>query len=94
MYFSGIPFSSPHHDYPAGDLPQIPVITRGMYETLLRRLVRKNCPNVRFAVGIVNGINRSPTNPSKIASVNLRMKDGSSNDTIQEVSLIIGECLC
>ncbi len=59
------------------------IISRALYETLLRKNVRERCKNVRFVPGVVTGINPAKNDRSRIGSVDVKMKD--EGGVVQEV---------
>lgn len=71
-------------------------ISRPLYETLLRRNVRRRCKNVRFVPGVVNGLKPAKNDRSRIGSVEVKMKNenGDAQDvTAIETVLFVGTFL-
>ncbi|KZT31770.1 hypothetical protein SISSUDRAFT_1056272 [Sistotremastrum suecicum HHB10207 ss-3] len=69
-------------------------IGRPTYETLLRKLVRRNCDNVEFATGIVTGFQvagkQGPDSTrQRVRSVTIRSKDGAETT---EPALLLIDC--
>ncbi|KZT32359.1 hypothetical protein SISSUDRAFT_1133201 [Sistotremastrum suecicum HHB10207 ss-3] len=76
-----------------GDLPKHLNVGRPTYETLLRRLVKRDCDNVEFFSGFVTGYQLDGkagpqgTGASRIESVTIRSKDGL--ETIEPAILLV-----
>lgn len=69
-------------------------IGRPTYETLLRKLVRRNCDNVEFVTGVVTGFQLDgklglDSVRQRIRSVTIRSKDGA--ETTEPALLLIGK---
>lgn len=48
-------------------------ISRAAYETVLRKLTKETCPNIKFLNGMVLGVRASSFDKSKIGSVSVRL---------------------
>ena len=72
-----------------GLIPDSVFVSRRVYETVLRRLVRRTCPTIQFVNGSVTGINRSESNPSQIESVSVKLAD--QTEVTFESALFVGE---
>ncbi|KAG8891881.1 hypothetical protein FRC00_012966, partial [Tulasnella sp. 408] len=68
-------------------------ISRAAYETVLRKLTKQACSNIKFLNGMVLGVKASAYDPSKIGSVQVRL-NGSENasQTINVPAALLVDC--
>ncbi|KZS95632.1 hypothetical protein SISNIDRAFT_483856 [Sistotremastrum niveocremeum HHB9708] len=98
LHMSGRHMEAPY-DFYDGKLPNFLSLSRPAYETLLRKLVRKNCDNVEFVIGTVTGMDIDVDGPSqglegagtghRVQSVTIRSKDGVETT---EPALLLIDC--
>lgn len=98
LHMSGKHMEAPY-DFYNGKLPNFLSLSRPAYETLLRKLVRKNCDNVEFVIGTVTGMDVDVDGPSqglegagtghRVQSVTIRSKDGV--ESTEPALLLIGK---
>ena len=79
---------SPWQEY-NGNLPTNVFVSRRTYETVLRRLVRRHCPNIEWVVGSVTGVVPDPHNKSRISSATVKIAD--STEIKLDCELMIGK---
>jgi len=72
-----------------GRVPDSVFVTRRVYETVLRRLVRATCPSIKFVNGSVTGIIPKADNHSQIESVNVKLV--GQTEVKFDTTLFIGE---
>lgn len=66
------------------------LISRALYENLLRKNVRERCKNVRFIPGVVTGLNPAKNDRSRIGSVDVKMKDeGGVVQGVQSIEAVL-----
>ncbi|KAJ7169345.1 hypothetical protein C8R43DRAFT_1060176 [Mycena crocata] len=73
FYLSGVPMGVPFKP-----IPETMYISRGGFETLLRRLVldQESYPNIKFTAGTVTDVLPDPTSPKSLKSVVVRTESG------------------
>jgi hypothetical protein len=64
-------------------------MTRAAHETLIRRLVLRHCPSVRFITGTITGVERAADDASKLGAVNYRAGGEAAVKTLP-ADLVIG----
>lgn len=78
---------------PEGNTEETVYISRAAYETVVRKLTKQSCSNIKFLNGMVLGVKPSAYDPSKIGSVQVRL-NGSENAarTINVPSALLVDC--
>lgn len=89
VYMDGTHVIPPKEYYPDDDIPEIFSMSRGAYETLLRRLVLR-IPNVRFMKGSVTGVTPSAGDSGRLESVTYRAGDDLKALSVQKAQLVVG----
>ncbi|KAG8880664.1 hypothetical protein FRB97_000618 [Tulasnella sp. 331] len=84
---SGIPFPVPYEEYNEETMPKALFFTRPGFETLLRKLVVKHCPQVKFIHGTVDGINPSSNDRTILESVTIQ--DSKSEKSWQQRAALV-----
>ncbi|KAG9013578.1 hypothetical protein FRB94_001683 [Tulasnella sp. JGI-2019a] len=69
---SGITLPVPYEEYEEKTMPKAIFLTRGGFETLLRKLVVKHCPQVQFINGTVTEITPSAADRMVVESVTIQ----------------------
>lgn len=87
---SGIPFPFPREEFNEETMPRALFLTRHGFETLLRKLVVKHCPQVKFVNGTVEGINPSSgSDRTVLESVTIQDSRGEKSWQ-QDAALVVG----
>ncbi|KAF8574755.1 hypothetical protein K439DRAFT_1624087 [Ramaria rubella] len=79
VHWSGIPGVPPFPLGPNTRTPKLFTLTRPALETLLRRLVIKACPNIKYVCGTATGLLLRENRDNTIASVRVRSQNGEDN---------------
>lgn len=85
---SGVVTSPPSEYYPFTSLPQAMLTSRPGYEHLLRRLIRRDCENIRWINGVVTGVVPS-TDRQHINEVTIELF-GEEKVVKQKATLVVG----
>ncbi|KZS94231.1 hypothetical protein SISNIDRAFT_549413 [Sistotremastrum niveocremeum HHB9708] len=87
LYVGGRHLKAPHGFY-KGDFPMHFSVNRHTYETLLRKLVKRDCDNIEYVTGTVVGINTiTSSTRDRVESAIIRSKDGV--ETIEPTLLVV-----
>jgi len=89
-YFSDFPILPPSAFYEDGECPETLVCSRETLETLLRRLVLRDIPNLRAVTGSVKALYKSPHSTS-LVGVAIDRHDGY--EAVEPANLVVGKPL-
>ncbi|KAF8577656.1 hypothetical protein K439DRAFT_1396440 [Ramaria rubella] len=86
FHMSGIPAVTPVHKYHPGGLPPMLIQSRPLFETMVRRLLRNTCDNVKQVAGTVIGLVRDSHNSNEVS---VRMRSPTGEESTFPATLVI-----